>query len=33
MRMFFQDVIRTAVAVAMLLRVCRLAKKIDSNGL
>lgn len=33
MRMFFQNVIRTALAMAMLLRVCRLAKKIDKNGL
>lgn len=33
MRMFFHSVIRTALAVSMLLRVCRLAKKIDKNGL
>ena len=34
MRMFFHSVvIRTALAVSMLLRVCRLAKKIDNNGL
>ena len=33
MRMFFHSVIRTALAMSMLLRVCRLAKKIDNNGL
>ena len=33
MRMFFQNVIKTALAVSMLLRVCRLAKKIDKKWL
>ena len=33
MRMVFHNIIRTALAVSMLLRVCRLAKKIDDNGL
>ena len=33
MAMFFHNVIRMALAVSMLLRVCRLAKKLDKNGL